>query len=69
MDAHDLIGKQVTITGVDLYAKSSRDVAHIAMRVDGATLVFEAYLDPARAKAALTLLDEATWLRRATTQM
>jgi hypothetical protein len=58
MDAQDLIGKQVTIIDMDLYARGSNEVAYVAIAVDaGDTLVFEAYLDPARAKAALTLRD------------
>jgi hypothetical protein len=58
MDAQDLVGKRVTITEVDLEAWPSNSVAHLAIVVDdGPALVFEARLDPARAKAMLTLRD------------
>jgi hypothetical protein len=58
MDAQELIGKRVTIADVDLRAWPSHAVAHVTIDIDdGPTIVIEAQLDPARAKAMLSLHD------------
>jgi hypothetical protein len=59
MDAHDLIGKRVTITDIDLDAYAPGAGAHVAIDVDGGpALVSEADLHQTRAKAVLTLRGE-----------